>query len=67
MTSNSITYIPSETVTVVYIHSHAFTKCECGKEMGLVQRSYGVSTYTGSCDCGLHWKLKDKVLFKVSQ
>lgn len=44
---------------VVYIRDNAFTKCDCGKDMGLHDFS-GNKTYTGKCLCGKEYILKDK-------
>lgn len=35
--------------TVIYRFSHAFTICDCGKDLVLAQHFYGDSKYTGSC------------------
>jgi hypothetical protein len=42
---------------IFYIRSHAFTNCDCGKEIGLAQRTFGSKKYDGSCICGKEWEL----------
>lgn len=46
-----------ETVDVIYIKSDAFTKCECGKEIGL--HNFIGNEYTGGCACGKKYSLID--------
>ena len=37
---------------VMYLHSHAFTKCDCGKDLVMYKSLYGDATYKGKCECG---------------
>ena len=35
--------------TVIYRFSHAFTTCDCGKDLVLAQHFFGDPKYTGGC------------------
>ncbi len=59
---NNLKYYPTQ--TVMYMYSHALTKCECGKDLILAQQSYGNSTYSGKCECGIDWRLKNKLIWQ---
>ncbi len=47
----------SNTKTITYVYSDAFTTCDCGEDLMLSQRVYGNATYKGSCSCGREWEL----------
>lgn len=49
--------MPEDNKVIMYINSHAFTTCDCGKEIVLSKAFYGQSVYKGSCSCGKKMEL----------
>jgi len=47
------------TKVVSYMYSHAFLKCDCGKDLLLSQKAYGNRKYSGDCSCGINMELLD--------
>ncbi len=49
--------------TVVYRFSHAFTSCDCGKDLVLAQHYYSDPRYMGSCgSCNKNFVLRNNKL-----
>lgn len=44
---------------VMYIHSLAFTTCDCGEPLTMAQAIYADPTYKGECKCGKVMKLRN--------
>ena len=44
---------------VMYLHSLAFTTCDCGESLTMAQTIYVDPTYKGECKCGKVMKLRN--------
>lgn len=44
---------------VMYMHSLAFTTCDCGEPLTMAQTIYADQTYKGECRCGKVMKLRN--------
>ena len=44
---------------VMYLHSLAFTTCDCGEPLTMAQTIYADPTYKGECKCGKIMKLRN--------
>lgn len=53
-----------EDIQIAYIRSDAFTKCECGKDIGL--HNFSGKEYTGGCICGNTYSLIDNKIRRTN-
>lgn len=49
--------------TVVYMGNDAFTKCDCGKDLGL--NRWPGAPYKGNCLCGKKFVLNNNKLYQI--
>lgn len=64
MTTNEAEISPVDNREVVYIRDNAFTKCDCGKDLGLVAFTPG--QYQGKCLCGKRFRLQNNKIWEVT-
>jgi len=48
-----------ERISVMYVYSNAFFRCDCGNDVVALQKFFNSPLYTGDCKCGLKWEIKN--------